>query len=86
MIPDFPPDSEPFPGETLMADGWVYRDLPKMTQEALNKFLDIVGEENTRWLSFARYKPANDVRGQLLISPAGMDRMRSYSLTSKDSQ
>jgi hypothetical protein len=78
------PSGEPFPGETLIADGWVYRDLPRMTQETMNTFLDIVGEENTRFLTFARYKPQNDVRGQLLISPAGMDRMKAYSAAKKE--
>jgi hypothetical protein len=75
------PEGEPFPGETLIADGWVYRDLPCMTQEAFNKFLDILGEENARFLTFARYSD-KAVRGQLLISPAGMERLKAHSALS----
>jgi hypothetical protein len=70
------PTSEPFPGETIVADGWIYRDLPRMTQEAFNQFLDIVGEENVRFLTFARYKPEQAVRGQCFISPIGLDRLK----------
>lgn len=74
------PKTEPFPGETLIADGWEYRDLPRMTQDCLNQFLDILGEENARFLTFARYS-ADSVRGQLLISPAGMNRLKAYSVS-----
>lgn len=78
------PRSEPFPGETLIADGWVYRDLPRMTQEAFNQFLDILGEENARFLTLARY-PDKAVRGQFLMSPAGIERLRAHSVTSQHS-
>lgn len=37
------PDGEPFPGETLRADGWVYRDLPRMTPEWFDKFVNAAG-------------------------------------------
>jgi hypothetical protein len=77
------PKTEPFPGETLIADGWVYRDLPKMTQEAFNTFLDILGEENARFLTFARY-PDKAVRGQFLMSPAGMERLKAHSVSRPD--
>jgi hypothetical protein len=76
------PPGEPFPGETYIADGWVYRDLPKMTQEAFNTFLDILGEENAKWMTFARY-PDKSVRGQFLMSPAGMDRLKAHSAASR---
>lgn len=72
------PDSEPFPGETLLADGWVYRDLPRLTPEAMEKFVGIVTEGEIRWLTKARY-PDGSVRGQLLISPKGMDNMKAFS-------
>ena len=73
------PTREPFPGETLIADGWVYRDMPRMTQEAFDKFLDILGKENARFLTFARYNNGESVRGQFLMSPAGMERLKAYS-------
>lgn len=83
-VPALPhPAGEPFPGETLIADGWIYRDLPRMTQEAFNHFLDILGEENARFLTFARYS-GDAVRGQLLMSPAGMERLKAHSAASKE--
>lgn len=75
------PDGEPFPGETLRADGWEYRDLPRMTHECMDEFRRIVGEDNIRWLSFSDYGRA--VRGQLFISPNGLERMREHVLRSK---
>jgi hypothetical protein len=71
------PQSEPFPGETLIADGWVYRDLPRMTTDAFEKLWNIVGHDQTRFLTFAKY-PDGAVRGQVLISPAGMKRLKFY--------
>jgi hypothetical protein len=70
------PDIEPFQGEALLADGWQYRDLPRMTPDAMDKFKSIVGEVNLRWLSFADYGHAQ--RGQVLISPAGMESMQKH--------
>lgn len=64
--------------EELMAEGWAYRDLPRMTPDALQMLLDIVGEENTKWITFAKYG-SGAVRGQLMISPAGIKRAQEYS-------
>lgn len=72
------PDSEPFPGETLRADGWVYRDLPRMTKDALEKLLGIIGKDEVRWLTRAEYGDGA-VRGQLFISPRGMENMKEYT-------
>jgi hypothetical protein len=77
------PQTEPFPSETLIADGWIYRDLPKMTPEAFDKFMAILGDENARFLTFARYG-REAVRGQLLISPSGMSRLKDYSNSRKE--
>lgn len=70
------PECEPFPGEAIRADGWVYRDLPRMSPEAFDLFTQIVGDENMRWLTFADYGKSK--RGQVFISPAGIDRMRAH--------
>lgn len=67
--------SEPFPGETLMADGWEYRDLPRMTAEAFESLWESIGPENVRFLTFAKYADGA-VRGQVLISPSGMQRLK----------
>jgi hypothetical protein len=72
--------NEPFPGETLIADGWQYRDLPRMTEDALETLTSIIGAENMRWLTKARYETENGVavRGQCLISPTGFERMKAH--------
>lgn len=75
------PTSEPFKGETLIGDGWQYRDLPRMTEDALSTLMNIIGAENVRWLTQARYETEEGVavRGQCLISPDGFKRMRAHS-------
>ena len=70
------PEGEPFPGETLRADGWVYRDLPRLTYDAFDLFVSIVGEDNIRWLTRADY--GNATRGQCFISPDGMRNMKLH--------
>lgn len=72
------PLGEPFPGETLRADGWEYRDLPRMTPEDFDQFVTLVGKENIRWLAMANY-PDGTRRGQLLVSPKGLEKVRLYS-------
>lgn len=69
---------EPFPGETLIADGWEYRDLPRMTPEFFDEFVGIVGSENIRWLTMASYSDGAK-RGQLLVSPTGLANCVAYS-------
>ena len=41
------PTTEPFEGETLLADGWEYRDVPtRMRPDLWDEFLDIIGAGN----------------------------------------
>lgn len=85
------PEGEPFTGETLRADGWVYRDFPRMTKDALEKILAIIGEENIRWLTFVNYKGKHpetgevieSVRGQCFLSPKAMEALNAYAARSK---
>ena len=56
---------------------WHYKDLPRMTHELMDKFKVIVGEENLYWLTYADY--GNSVRGQILISPTGMQNMSEWA-------
>lgn len=72
------PDGEPFLGETVREDGWVYRDFPRMTRERMSDLLVVVGDGNIKWLSFADYGDA--VRGQCFISPAGIAAIRAHLL------
>lgn len=73
------PTGEHFSGETLVADGWVYKDLPRLAPHLFDDFVKAVGEENIRWLTLANYGTSK--RGQLFISPAGMARLVEFLRT-----
>ncbi len=71
------PGGEPFEGETLMADGWVYRDFPsRVSYEVWAQFIDILGEGNYRILAMSYSREWK--RGQFLISPEGMKNLAAY--------
>lgn len=72
------PEGEPIIGKNLRAEGWAYRDLPRMTPEYFDKFTEIVGADNIEWLTRAEYHDGSK-RGQLFISPAGMDRLKVHT-------
>ena len=57
---------------------WHYRDLPRMTPELMEEFREIIGDENLKWITFAKYDYGTSVRGQVLISPAGMQALADY--------
>lgn len=60
---------------------WTYKDLPKLSVGVLEMFRAVAGDENLRWLSQAEYRYPNGsvaVRGQVMISPAGMENLRQY--------
>lgn len=69
--------------------GWTYKDLPKMTREFFDQFIEAVGgEENIHFITYATYPPfyspkSNNptelVRGQVMISPNGIESLRTYS-------
>lgn len=76
-----PEGIEPFKGETLVADGWKYRDLPRLSETQMQTFKEVVGEANIRWLAHASGKHKGVVlwvRGQLFISPEGQQRLKAY--------
>jgi len=64
---------EPFATRSYFAEGYVYRDLPKMSPEYFDKFIELVGEENIVWLTLADY--GHSKRGQLLLSPEGQQKI-----------
>ncbi len=74
---DWCPPGEPITGKTYRADGWVYRDLPRMAPEQLDQLVAIIGDDNIVWLSKADY--GSSKRGQLLISPAGMQSLSAHN-------
>lgn len=64
--------------EEVGKPGWVYRDLPRMVPELFYKFVELVGEENLHWLTMANY--GDTLRGQVLISPVGMEKLRELNI------
>ena len=56
---------------------WTYKDLPRMTHEVFSEFVDVIGDDNLHWLTVADYGPT--IRGQVLISPAGMEILRNFN-------
>lgn len=57
--------------EAAGVPGWTYRDLPRMTPEVMKQFIELVGSENLKFLTYADY--GKSVRGQVFISPKGME-------------
>jgi hypothetical protein len=64
------------PGKMGKPD-WSYRDLPKMPKDDFRQFEDALGSENIEWITIAGY-PDGSKRGQLLISPEGMSRIKIH--------
>lgn len=60
--------------EKMGLPDWKYMDLPRTTEEIFNEFVELVGEENIKWVTKAKYKNG-DRRGQILLSPAGAERI-----------
>lgn len=78
---------EPVKGKTYVADGWQYRDIPRMSPDMWDYFVGIIGDENFVPLSMAEYgeedaqgnQTISAKRGQLLISPDGMENLRLHT-------
>lgn len=76
------PPGEPFPGETLIADGWVYRDVPSwFTKQYLEEFLVLLGEGNYRLLAASSRIMEGEryYHGQFLLSPAAIENLRAHN-------
>lgn len=56
--------------------GWVYRDLPRLTQQEAQEFRDLVGLENIYILTWAMYDTGEE-RGQIFLSPQGQQRLQA---------
>lgn len=67
--------------ESMGLPDWTYTDLPKITQDVMDEFVESVGSDNLKWITMAQYKnwgpeKLDLVRGQVLISPAGMQILK----------
>ena len=62
--------------------GWRYHDLPRLSYEAFNKFIELAGEGNLHWITFALYPAKGEMpatkRGQVMISPDGLERLADH--------
>lgn len=65
--------------DKLIAEGWVYKDLPWMTAEALDLFLSILGRNNYIGLAVSIRPGTGEKRGQILINPDGLANLRGYA-------
>jgi hypothetical protein len=63
--------------EELGKPDWTYKDLPRMVPELFYTFIEIVGEENLHWIAMANY--GDTLRGQVLISPVGMEKLKKFN-------
>lgn len=73
------PDGEPVTGKSYRADGWVYRDTDGwFDKDGWFELLGIIGEGNYVILAHS-VRGGKDYRGQFLISPIGMDRMKEWA-------
>lgn len=70
------PTGEPFPGKPYMAEGWIYKDLPKMELTFIRQLKELVGDENIVWLTYS--SNSQFARGQLLLSPEGQRLLKEY--------
>lgn len=46
---------------------WYYRDLPKMQEPYFSELIDVLGEDNIRWLTLAKYSDGTS-RGQMIYN------------------
>lgn len=57
--------------EYLGLPDWIYKNLPRMVVSVKDEFVDLIGESNINWLTFANYDDGS-VSGQVLLSPTAM--------------
>lgn len=83
----FLPPGEPIPGKTYRADGWAYIDPGcRLSTEAWEVFIDSFGEDEIVPLAVSSGIHPSDgkpfIRGQLLVSPRGMENARRSTKSS----
>lgn len=73
----------PLDPDAMIAQGWVYRDIPTwFSTQMWEQFRTVMGDENHRIMAFTKATDTDGSdlwRGQFLISPAGMLALASWS-------
>lgn len=67
--------------EELGCPDWTYRDIPWVTSEVWGQLFDIAGEGNCKIVAMSRM--GSNCRGQILISPAGMESLHVRAAAAK---
>lgn len=71
------PDMGPEMANAAGKPGWTYRDQSWMKMADWDRFIDIAGTENVEFL--ASSSKGDMARGQFLISPVGIERVREFA-------
>ena len=61
--------------------GWVYRDVPLTTKLNWERLLGIIGEGNYKIIIMSVDRKTKDTRGQLVISPTGIEMLQAFYRT-----
>lgn len=77
-LPEILAEAEQALAKSLGKPDWTYRDLPRMTPENRDALVKVIGEDEIFWITIAEYGDGT-VRGQILISPIGMEALRQFS-------
>lgn len=66
---------------------WEYRPIPWMRNDFFDKLMDIIGDDNMRFLSSITRRIDGDMctRASIFVSPQGIDNIRKYNETSSQS-
>lgn len=76
------PAGEFISGTTYREDCWTYGDLPGLSPEEMDEFLNAVGPENLIWLAFTKSEAF--ARGQYIISPMGQQKLSAHLADQKN--
>lgn len=76
-----------FPSNPELHD-WVFRDIPWCTTSAWAELMFLIGEGNVRHVATSSQKIQGEpsVRGQVIISPAGLDNLRAELVRRKEAK
>lgn len=71
---------------TFDAHDYEYRDLPWMSDECMSEIVNIIGPTNIKFISgSARYAGnTRQSRASILISPTGMENLKTYNRNRKN--
>lgn len=73
--PDFGPEIAKAAGK----EGWLYKDVGWMSNGDWKRFEAIAGDGNVQWLVWTSKEDRR--RGQILVSPDGVEKLRAYHET-----